>query len=66
MYANKGKVDRRVDAKTAFDYSGPINLDRSIFIADYKELSSSKIDFKKKLAIKIIPLGDNYQLQGSH
>ena len=65
MYANKNKVDRRVDAKTAFEYTGPINLERSIYIADYKDMSSSRIDFKKKLAIKIIPLGDNYQLQAS-
>jgi len=65
MYANKNKVDRRVDAKTAFEYSGPINLERSVYIADHKEMSTPRIDSKKKLVIKIVPLGDNYQLQAS-
>jgi len=65
MYSNKNKQDRRVDAKTAFEYTGPINLDRSIYLADYKDMSSSKLEFKKKLAIKIIPLSDNYQLQSA-
>ena len=51
MYSNKSRIDRRVDAKTSFEYTGPINIDRSIYIADYKNMSSSKIDLKKKLAI---------------
>ena len=65
MYSNKSRIDRRVDAKTSFEYTGPINIDRSIYIADYKNMSSSKIDLKKKLAIKIIPLFDNSQLQAA-
>lgn len=68
MYSNTKKhQDKRIDARNALDYIGAINLDQSIFIADWKEINSSRlIDNKKKLTVKIISLfNDSAQVQNT-